>query len=83
MLHPIDLSTPKSRRSRANTPNGDKDSSHANKLLELKSKLLRSTWEQEEDKEAEIRYAHFIMLQSLGKRMKKFYKHEYAQRDSN
>ena len=35
-----------------------------------------------EDKEAEIRYAHFIMLQSLGKRMKKFYKYDYCKNEN-
>ena len=85
MLHPIDLASPsaKTRYSRPNSSNADKYASHAAKLQELKSKLTKSTKEQEEDNAAEIRYAHFIMLQSLGKRMKKFYKHEYSQHDSN
>lgn len=71
----MDRATPSSRRSRHSR--NDKELTHAQKLEELKANLYKSREEQLEDKEAEIRYAHFIMLQSLGKRMKKFYKYDY------
>ena len=44
------------------------------KLEQLKENLGKASWEQEEDKDAELRYERFLMLQSLSKRMKKFYK---------
>ena len=42
-----------------------------------------ASWERVEENEAELRYERFMMLQSLAKRMKRFYKHDYSLRDTN
>ena len=40
-----------------------------------------ATWVKEEEELAEERYARFLLLQSLGKRLKKFYKFEFGRDD--
>ena len=53
------------------------------KLERLKDQLHLATWEQKEDKEAEIRYARFLSLQQLSKRIKRFYKVQFSNVHSN
>ena len=66
----------------------DKSASNAlkeksEKLERLKDQLHLATWEQKEDKEAEIRYARFLSLQQLSKRIKRFYKVQFSNVHSN
>ena len=44
------------------------------KIELLKKNLKKASWEEREEKEAELRYDRFLMLQGLSKRMKMFYK---------
>ena len=47
-------------------------------LEKLKESLQKASWEQRDDRAAEQRYERFLMLQSLSKRMKRFYKFEFG-----
>lgn len=48
------------------------------KIEALKERLQKASWVQEEDKEAELRYEKFLMLQALSKNMTKFYQNEFG-----
>ena len=43
-------------------------------IIELKENLQKASWEAVADEEDNIRYERFEMLQSLAKRMQRFYK---------
>ena len=51
-------------------------------LEKLKESLQKASWEQRDDRAAEQRYERFLMLQSLSKRMKRFYKFEFGRNNT-
>ena len=60
--------------------NSARSKSNCNQASKVKKEidLTQATWVKEEVTDAEERYAHFLMLQSLVNRLKKYYKHEFG-----
>ena len=69
-------------RSNANSIHLDETSQeqdrHSTRIEDLKYRLQKASWVLEDDKAAEVRYEHFLMLQSLSKSLTKFYQQEFG-----